>query len=121
MSTLNVLVSLDGENFFAQGIEVDYFAEARAVTLGEGGIQDREITSANLAEVISHFEEGLARTLALQIKMFGDAKNFVNRPTPIEHLFQFRKNALEPGDVPTHISEINLDQFPFTHIAYYVV
>jgi hypothetical protein len=90
IGNLRVIVCKDGDVWFAQGLEIDYAANGRT-----------------LKEVKHNFEEGLAKTIDLHVKVHDKLDQFLNAaPPPVwKELWQLDKKRLyEYSQVSQHAS-----------------
>jgi len=104
---LRVLVTHDDGSWFAQGLEIDYFAEG---------------TSLN--DVQARFERGLEATVDLYVKAYGNADRRWSLRAPDEVWTEFMDSAVgdlfeyrqvTTHDLPAHAAR----RLPFSGIRYY--
>lgn len=72
---LRVLVSVENDCWFAEGLEIDYYAEGKS-----------------LQEVKSNFSFGLTETISAHLKIHGNLEQFL-KPAPIEVWKEFLVGA----------------------------
>jgi len=103
---LRVLITRDGEHWFAQGLEIDYSAYG-----------------ATVDDVKDKFAEGLCRSLAANISAFGHTNNFV-KIAPEEEwkrflqggAEEFRLSMVRDIELPDNLPDPGL---PFDSIHFY--
>ena len=104
-SALRVLITRDGDFFFAQGLEIDY------------GTQGKD-----LEDVKKNFEQGLSDTIGMHLEMYGDVDKFA-KPAPIDIWARFLtakpENKWVHGQAQKYkITTDNLRNLPFEGLQF---
>jgi hypothetical protein len=91
IENLQVLISRHEHCWFAQGLEIDY------------GVEGTDIDDVRRA-----FEYGLAATIAVHLREFGDLSRLLRRPAPTAVW-----ESLETGGIRARYSQLSAHVFPF--------
>ena len=105
IQSLRVVVVQDGDQWFAQGLELDYAAA--------GASQD---------DVKSRFENGLAATIREHLKVYGSVKRILKvAPQEAWNLWLAQGQGYSLDHASVHLMEMadaDMHAFPFKGIAY---
>lgn len=106
IESMKVIIVKDGEGWFAQSLDIDYFA---------GG--------TTLDDVKHNFEEGLALTIASHLEYFGNIDKIMRTPKMEDWrpLIACDHGVYDVTTVSLHEIESmkNLDSLPFRNISFY--
>lgn len=106
IGSLRVYIVLDGEGYFAQGLEVDYAAEG-----------------STIADVQQRFELGLQATLAEFTKRHGSSEGYLFTLTKLVTWQEFFRALLSRRIkfLGSRAAFLSIKDFPFSSITYYQI
>jgi hypothetical protein len=105
---LSVVLVPDGDNWYAQGIEIDYAAQGK-----------------DPSDAREQFEQGLARTVHLHLQVYGDLQRLLKvAPADLQNELLYVKGAMNERLSCVYQHELGHDpqlrNLPFERIKYYL-